>query len=164
MKLFGKWVDTSSFPLYAVSISVFLQALVFISIGALADHGSLRKKFLIGFAVAGAILSILMLTVVNETLVWLAAVIFILYNLTFSASFVFFYAYLPTLTRYHPEVLSAAVEAKERGEEKIFLDAFERVGNMISTHCMAIGYLGAVVVFFICIPLMFFLGSESVYT
>jgi len=40
VKVGSLWLDTASFSLYCISVSVFLQAFVFISMGALADHGS----------------------------------------------------------------------------------------------------------------------------
>ena len=34
------WFDPTSFTLYSIAISVGLQALIFITLGAVADHGS----------------------------------------------------------------------------------------------------------------------------
>jgi MFS transporter, UMF1 family len=39
INLFGAQVNTSSFALYTFSLSVLVQALTLVSIGAIADHG-----------------------------------------------------------------------------------------------------------------------------
>jgi len=45
----------SSFATIVISVSVIVQAFVFISIGAFADYGALRKKLLIVTSTLGTI-------------------------------------------------------------------------------------------------------------
>lgn len=40
VRLFGRWIDTASFSLYAYSVSVACQALVVITMGNAADRGT----------------------------------------------------------------------------------------------------------------------------
>ncbi|KAI8053902.1 autophagy-related protein 22-like protein [Syncephalis plumigaleata] len=63
VKIGNTWVNTSSFPLYVSSFAVIIQAFLFVSLGALADHGNWRKTFLLFFNVLGAVVGMLMLTI-----------------------------------------------------------------------------------------------------
>ncbi|CAG8434879.1 6794_t:CDS:10 [Scutellospora calospora] len=64
----SSFVDTDSYSLYIISLSVLLQAILFISCGSLADHGNSRKKFLLSFSFVGAISTIAFVTIVNPPL------------------------------------------------------------------------------------------------
>ena len=72
------YVDTASFSLYTISISVFIQCLVYIGLGSLADHGENRKKFLLFFSYLGAISTIAFLLVINSSMYWLAGLLTII--------------------------------------------------------------------------------------
>ncbi len=85
----------SFFP-YCVSISVVLQVLFLPILGAIADYSHVRKLMLELFASIGAVLTIL-LFVVSGPLWWLGGVLFILANLAFGASIVFYNSYLPDI-------------------------------------------------------------------
>ncbi|KZV71513.1 MFS general substrate transporter [Peniophora sp. CONT] len=104
VKLGWAWLDTASFSLYVSSLSVALQALTVISIGALADT-SRRKPLLLSFAALGS-LSALCFFFLSSTSVlwWLVAPLAILANVGFGASFVALNAYLPQLARSAPDV------------------------------------------------------------
>lgn len=39
VRIYGMWIDTASIPLFVNSVSVLLQALLFVSLSSLADHG-----------------------------------------------------------------------------------------------------------------------------
>lgn len=157
--IFGWWIDTSSFPLYVISLSVFVQALLFISLGALADHGNMRKTFLLFFALLGSVASILFVAVISPSLYWLAAILTIVSNVAFGASYVFFYGYVPTLTQYHPDVL----EAKKSMDYDKIMSTMERVGNTISTHGFAIGYMAGVFLLICCAALLLMSKEPSLY-
>jgi UMF1 family MFS transporter len=85
----------SFFP-YCVSISVVLQVLFLPILGAIADYSHMRKQMLEMFATIGALMTIL-LFVVSGSLWWLGGVLFILANLAFGASIVFYNSYLPDI-------------------------------------------------------------------
>ncbi|CAG8518861.1 12070_t:CDS:2 [Ambispora gerdemannii] len=99
VKIFGKHVDTAAFSMYTFSSSVFLQAITAISIGAAADHGTMRKFLLLLFSYVGAV----------STMLFLAPSLFlafvaILSNVCFGASFVCLNGFLPVLVRNHPDI------------------------------------------------------------
>jgi UMF1 family MFS transporter len=89
-------IAPDSFIPYCVSISVVLQVLFLPILGAIADYSHLRKRMMQIFAVTGAVLTIL-LFLVSGALWWLGGLFFILANLAFGASVVFYNSYLPDI-------------------------------------------------------------------
>lgn len=68
-----------------------------------ADHGRYRKIFLLGFAFTGAAAMMVFLAVVPRVYL-LGALLAIIANTCFGASFVLLNSFLPLLVRYHPSV------------------------------------------------------------
>lgn len=101
--ILGVEINTSSFAMYTFSISVLIQALVIISMSGAADHGRSRKTLLITFAITGAVSTMLFLPVVPKVYL-LGALLAIIANTCFGASFVLLNSFLPLLVRYHPSV------------------------------------------------------------
>jgi UMF1 family MFS transporter len=89
--------------MYTFSISVLIQALLIISMSGAADHGRFRKTFLLCFAFVGSIATMLFLPVVPSVYL-LGAVLAIIANTCFGASFVLLNSFLPLLVRFHPTV------------------------------------------------------------
>ncbi len=85
-----------SFFTYAVSASVLLQVTFLPVLGALADYSHLRKQLLMFFAVLGSLATIAMLFI-GPSGYWLGAGLFILANVCFGASIVFYNSYLPSI-------------------------------------------------------------------
>lgn len=102
----GLEINTASFAMYTFSVSVLLQALLVVSISCAADHGHYRKKLLLTFAWLGALCVMCYVFVSKETYI-LGALLTILSNTSFGASFVLLNSFLPLLVRNHPEVLNA---------------------------------------------------------
>lgn len=94
-------INTASFALYIFSISVLLQALVVVSISCAADHGNYRKRFLLVFAFIGAVATMLFL-IITPKLYLLGALLAMISNTCFGASFVLLNSFLPVLVRRHP--------------------------------------------------------------
>ncbi len=99
----GVEINTASFAMYTFSISVLLQALVVVSISCAADHGNYRKKLLLTFAWMGSSCVMLYIFISKGTYV-LGAVLAIVSNTCFGASFVLLNSFLPLLVRHHPAV------------------------------------------------------------
>jgi len=89
-------IAPDSFIPYCVSISVGLQVLFLPILGAIADYSHLRKRMMQLFATIGAVMTIL-LFFVSGSLWWLGGLLFILANLAFGASVVFYNSYLPDI-------------------------------------------------------------------
>lgn len=103
MHILGIEINTASFAMYTFSISVLIQALLIISMSGAADHGRFRKTFLLWFAFIGSIATMLFLPVVPKVYI-LGAVLAIIANTCFGASFVLLNSFLPLLVRFHPTV------------------------------------------------------------
>ncbi|KAF2176365.1 MFS general substrate transporter [Zopfia rhizophila CBS 207.26] len=101
--ILGMEINTASFAMYTFSISVFIQALLIISMSGAADHGRFRKTFLLWFAFVGATATMLFLPVVPKVYI-LGAFFAIIANTCFGASFVLLNSFLPLLVRHHPTV------------------------------------------------------------
>ena len=101
--ILGAEINTASFAMYTFSLSVLVQALLIISMSGAADHGRFRKKFLLAFALAGAVSLMLFLAVV-PSLYLLGALLAIIANTCFGASFVLLNSFLPLLVRHHPSI------------------------------------------------------------
>lgn len=81
---------------YLVSLSVLLQVLLLPYLGAVADYTHRKKQMLFGFAYLGAF-STLCLYFVGEGGYAAGGFLFVVANLSFGASVVFYNAYLPDL-------------------------------------------------------------------
>lgn len=104
----GGWsVTPSAFAYYIIGLSVACQALVFISVGALADYGRMRKGMLALCTWLGSLSACSMLLVAGPSYVYLAAVLTVILNIFYGTASVFYNAYLPLLVQNHPKYLEA---------------------------------------------------------
>jgi UMF1 family MFS transporter len=97
----GLQINTASFAMYTFSLSVLFQALLVVSISCAADHGNYRKRLLLFFAYAGAVATMLFLPVVPKVYL-LGALLAMISNTCFGASFVLLNSFLPLMVRHHP--------------------------------------------------------------
>ncbi|KAH6604704.1 autophagy 22 [Trichoderma cornu-damae] len=102
----GIQINTASFAMYTFSASVLLQALLVVSISCAADHGNYRKRLLLGFGWLGGI-SVMGFIFISKATYILGALLTIISNTSFGASFVLLNSFLPLLVRNHPEVMEA---------------------------------------------------------
>lgn len=107
VNILGMEINTASFAMYSFSISVLLQALLVVSISCAADHGNYRKRLLLTFAWIGSVCVMCYIFIFKEIYV-LGAVLAIISNTSFGASFVLLNSFLPLLVRHHPQVQCAA--------------------------------------------------------
>lgn len=103
VRFLGREINTASFAMYTFSVSVLIQTLVIISMSAAADHGNYRKKLLLSFAFTGALATMLFITVIPKVYL-LGALLAIISNTCFGASFVLLNSFLPLLVRHHPSI------------------------------------------------------------
>lgn len=95
-RFFGIPVAADSFFPYCISFSVLMQVFFLPILGAIADYSHRRKQMMQIFATIGAAATILMFFVTTP-LWWLGGVLFIVANLAFGASIVFYNSYLPDI-------------------------------------------------------------------
>lgn len=103
----GLEINTASFAMYTFSISVLLQALLVVSISCAADHGNYRKKLLLSFGWAGSFCVMAYIFVTKDLYIF-GALLAIISNTSFGASFVLLNSFLPLLVRHHPDTLGNA--------------------------------------------------------
>jgi len=132
-RFFGIPVAPDSFLPYCISFSVGLQVLFLPILGAIADYSHMRKRMMQIFATIGAIATIL-LFLVTGSLWWLGGVLYIVANLAFGASMVFYNSYLPDI-------------------------ASEDQRDSVSSYGWALGYLGGGIL--LALNLAFFIFSED---
>ncbi|KAK3394218.1 autophagy-related protein 22 [Podospora didyma] len=108
----GVEINTASFAMYTFSTSVLLQALLVVSISCAADHGNYRKKLLLAFAWIGSC-SVMLYIFISERIYLFGALLAIISNTSFGASFVLLNSFLPLLVRHHPSM------TKELGDASI---------------------------------------------
>ncbi|RUS15423.1 autophagy-related protein 22-like protein, partial [Endogone sp. FLAS-F59071] len=80
-------------------------------------------------------------------------------TVTYGASIVFWYAYLPTLTRHHPIVVAARQDSNLNPKEVAAVA--EHMGNAISGHGFAMGYAGGIVALVIGALILIFMGQAT---
>lgn len=113
-------IQYNSFFPYVVSASVLFQVTILPILGALADYSHLRKKLMVFFSTLGALTTISMIFIASTDWtgwVWLGALLFIIANVSFGASIVFYNAFLPDI-------------------------ASEDRRDQVSTYGWALGYVG----------------------
>lgn len=95
-RFLGLPMAPESFLPYCIAFSVVFQAGFLPILGAIADYSHRRKQMLQFFATVGAIGTICLFFVQGD-LWWLGGVLFIIINLAFGASIVFYNSYLPNI-------------------------------------------------------------------
>ncbi|MFN8360550.1 MAG: MFS transporter [Candidatus Kapaibacterium sp.] len=93
----GIAVKAASYFPYLISLSVFLQVFFLPVLGAIADYSHLKKQFLAGFAYLGAFSTMGLYFLEGSNYV-LGGILFVLANLSFGASVVFYNAYLSEIS------------------------------------------------------------------
>lgn len=182
-------MTTSGFAYYVIAVSVFMQALTFISVGAMADYGRYRKKMLMATTVVGSAAAIMMITVVRPSLYWYAALLSILMNVAFGTATVFYNAYLPLLAKnYHAtedievmvgeepdhekdmamkEVSSGTSSVLEKPpslqSERARLRKHDNISSYISTRGFILGYLGAFIVLALSALYIYLVPTKSFF-
>lgn len=94
--LLGTPIRFDSYFPFLISASVLLQVTILPILGALADYSHLRKQLLQLFCVIGSVATI-GLFFVTPGLHWLAGLLFLIANVSFGASIVFYNSYLPNI-------------------------------------------------------------------
>ncbi|KAK9766965.1 Autophagy protein 22 [Basidiobolus ranarum] len=155
VKFGSGYIDTNTYSLYIRAFAVAAQAIVFISCGAIADHGNWRKIMLLFFGILGAISGISMMAAYKPELYWVVALTSSVATICFGASYLFYSAYIPTLTRNHSEV----VQMRMHGSQTEYHETSERIANTISGRSMAWGYLAGVLVLILGAVIVYFSGS-----
>lgn len=131
--LFNYPIKFDSFFTFLISASVLFQVTFLPILGALADYSHVRKQMMQIFALLGSITTILMFFITPGGH-WFAGLLFILANIAFGASMVFYNSYLPSI-------------------------ASEDKRDSVSSYGWAMGYLGGGLLLLLNLILYLFKGS-----
>jgi MFS transporter, UMF1 family len=82
----------------AVNISALIVAILMPVLGAAADYGGRKKQFLVGFALISIAATVALFFVGQPGMALLAAFVFVIANMGFEASNVFYNAFLPEVS------------------------------------------------------------------
>ncbi len=96
VNLLGYPVKFDSYFAFCISASVLLQVTFLPILGALADYSHLRKQLLMLFCVIGSAATVLMFFITDGAYL-LGGALFLVANVAFGASIVFYNAYLPSI-------------------------------------------------------------------
>ena len=132
LSLLGVPIRFDSYFSYLISASVLLQVTILPLLGALADYSHLRKKLLQLFCVIGAAATVA-LFFVTSGMHWIGGLLFLIANVSFGASVVFYHSYLPNI---------ASEDQRDR----------------VSAFGWAMGYLGGGLLLLINLVLFLFAG------
>ncbi len=147
----GLGITPNTFAFFIIGISVFLQAVSFISFCSYADYENHRKKMFKYTALLGSITTMLFLFCTNDSLWWLVGVLTIFVNIFFGLSIVFYNAYLPLMVHSHEDYIKAKRDDPQSGQAEE-----DRIINEISTKGITIGYFGGLIVTFIVFVVIYF--------
>ncbi|KAJ1555415.1 Autophagy protein 22 [Nowakowskiella sp. JEL0078] len=148
------YIRHTTWALNVISVSVGIQALCFILLGPLADHGELRKLLLLAFCGIQGAAAILYVFDMGSDGYWVAGVLAVFLNVGIGVSGVFFNAFMKVLTEADPEVLDLKTDNFEARRKVI-----ENVGNRISSLGSVYGGVGAAVFTLVAAGLMIWLGQ-----
>lgn len=148
VSLGGVRVKPADVALYFVFISVAFQIVSFVSLGAIADFGSNRKRFLVGLTITCVLLNWAFVFVAKDSLWWLSGTLLVLTNITFGCCSIFYNAFLPLLITSHPRMVAKRRENCDK--EELRLEA-ESVGNLLSNKGYVYGFVGGILMLFICV-------------
>lgn len=135
----GVPIGYASFTQYCLAFSVFMQLLVFVSLGSFADYGGNRKKMFILVNSLGVSACALIALNSGVTTFWWSGILYITAIVCMSFSVVFYNAYLPLLAGARKKTLDA--QRNGSTSEEVQLIAKEMTHEM-SIKGLAAGFSG----------------------
>ena len=147
-------ITPETFAFAILGISVFFQAIFFISFGSYADYGKNKKRFLTINTIAGSITTMLFLSCFHYKAWWIVGILTIISNIFFGLSIVFYNTYLPLLVRNHPDYINL-----QTNQEKLKLE--DNLTNKLSTWGFIYGYIGSLFATIITFLIIFFYPDTS---
>ncbi|CAD7940589.1 unnamed protein product [Amoebophrya sp. A120] len=104
----------SSVTFLVIALSVFFQAIAYISLSAYADYGKNKKLLLRRTCMAGCLCGSLFAFCVDPALWWVVSLLIVFTGVFHGLSIVYYNAYLPLMVRNHPEYKLVAQQEVEK--------------------------------------------------
>jgi len=146
----GLSVRPLTFSSVTLSFAVIGQALLFISVSSFGDFGPFRKLLLCYFSLLGSVCVMFIIACDEPAMYGTAGLLTIFSNIFFGGSYVMYNAYLPYLSRSHPNFLEAKFEYKNiksgaatgvGAASKKLLSSYHDTQDMISAEGYFWGYV-----------------------
>lgn len=153
IRVLGMKILPAAFTSSVISLSVLLQAIIFLGTSAIADFGSLRKLMLMLTAFLGAAFTVAFITLGKSSLFPLAGLLLLGSNLFYGYSVVFYNAYLAPIVRSIPEYAESSQEMQH--------ETLDRLTNKISTRGFMIGYACGVFMLLVSVPIVLFAPKQT---
>jgi MFS transporter, UMF1 family len=147
-------IDPTAYATLSISLSVLLQALAFLLLGAAADYGKERKRYLLRASWLGAA-GCLCCVLIRPSLWWMGMLLAVLTNVCFGVTSVLYNAFLPLIVFALPKVRNAA--AADRHE------VAESMASELSSKGFAWGFVAGVLGILLCLPLVITLPEGDAY-
>jgi len=148
--------DPTAFATLCVTASVVAQALVFLLLGAAADHGDGRRRALLAASAVGAAACVLGGAALTAETWWLGLPVAVVTNVCFGVTGVMMNAYLTPLVDALPDVRAAPAGAPRAAR------AAARAAEL-SSKGFAAGYAAGVAGIALCVPLVAALPEIGAY-
>ena len=159
VSLFGIKVNYASVASTAAIISVVMQLVVFLTLGALADYGNLRKKMMMICTYVASACCIAVIFGGSKYMYWWVTLMLVVANLLFGFATVFYNAYLPLLVATLPEILQLS-----RNPETTRDELEKAVGKKTSEYSakgFATGFAGQFVFLILVVAILAFMSDNA---
>lgn len=145
VNVLGFSITSGAFPTVVVTVSTVLQAIMYITVGGLADRGSSRKLGLIVASVIGQMAMLGFFLPLAPDSYMIAAALVIIANCANGVSFVYYNAYLPLLVDADERVL-VAPDVEKASVREFFQNRMSSYGFAAAYASSLILAIGGVVI------------------
>jgi UMF1 family MFS transporter len=154
VRFLGSEWSAFTFTVNVLSISVGLQAIAFITCGAIGDYSNYRHRLFVLASVTGATATMLFILIADPSWYALAAWLCIISNVCYGLSFVLYNSYLVILVDDHPEVKAAPPGARRKAVHSEIL-------NYMSTIGFVVGYVASIIIIILAIGVQLVLPATN---
>ena len=171
----GTSVKPVSYTYACLFLSVLLQIIVYFTCGAFGDYGPYRKRLFVFTAIVGSVSCMLIVLCATKDSYALAGFLTVISNGFFGVSILFYNAFLPYISRGHPDIIKAKEDHKDAcakgglskddiaSAEKKLLDNFLNTQDRISSKGFFWGYVSGGCMTIVSIGLVLFLPSKNYF-
>ena len=152
------FVDTSSFPLYTFSLSVFIQTIIVVTVSGIVDKWNsvkLKGKILVIFSIIGSI-STYLISGLNDTQIYSLPILYIIANSSFGVINVVGNSMLPIFVSESIQLNANNHRNGTTSSDETILE--DKLTNVISGRGASLGYLSA---FLVQIISLFLINSSE---
>ncbi|KAI1296062.1 Autophagy protein 22 [Mortierella claussenii] len=152
-------VTPTSYVLLLNVVTVWCTIVVTLGVSALADHGRVSSKIMVVFCIAlAATACLFFISPLKPDVWWFCGLTFVVGGIFNGVTINFYDALIPTLTKYHPDVVRMGIQSGE--ESKEYLDAKVHVQTFLSGGASGAGYAGGLVLTILAVIILLFTDAS----